>query len=86
MQVDSISPCICCDHTPDPGDSVYYGMPVLKVCGGKPNTYFEVYCPKCGRGGFFQFKSAYLALKAWNEFQEKARFEIAVARHWFSAD
>ena len=53
------------------GDSVYYGMPQLKVCGGKPHTYFEVYCPNCGRGGLLQFKSAYLALKDWNEMQEE---------------
>ena len=71
MKVDRIVPCVCCDHEPDCSDSVYYGMPQLKVCGGKPHTYFEVYCPNCGRGGLFQFKSAYLALKAWNDMQER---------------
>ena len=73
MKVDKIIPCVCCDHEPDCGDSVYYGMPQLKVCGGKPHTYFEVYCPNCGRGGLIQYKSAYLALKGWNELQCRAR-------------
>mgnify|MGYP003523230468 CR=1 FL=1 len=26
-----ITPCICCDHEPDAGDSMYYGMPQLRV-------------------------------------------------------
>ena len=29
MKVDKIIPCICCDHEPNCGDSVYYGMPQL---------------------------------------------------------
>ena len=45
MKVDKIIPCICCDHEPNAGDSVYYGMPQLKVCGGEPDTYFSVFCP-----------------------------------------
>lgn len=73
MLVDKIIPCICCEHEPCSGDSVYYGMPQLKVCGGKPTTYFEVFCPVCGRGGLFQFKSAYLALKDWNAMQTELR-------------
>lgn len=73
MKVEKILPCVCIDHKPTDADSVYYGMPQLKVCGGKPNTWFEVYCPNCGRGGFFQDKSAYLALKRWNEMQEQLR-------------
>lgn len=73
MKVDKILPCVCCDHEPNSGDSVYYGMPLLKVCGGKPETFFEVYCPVCGRGGAFQFKSAYLALRDWNEMQQHLR-------------
>ena len=73
MKVEKILPCICVEHEPSGGDSVYYGMPQLKVCGGKPNTYFEAYCPHCGRGGIFQYKSAFLALKAWNELQEQLR-------------
>ena len=72
MKVDKIIPCVCCDHKPDVSDSVYYGMPQLKVCGGKPETFFEYYCPNCGRGNVgLQYKSAYLALKAWNDMQER---------------
>jgi hypothetical protein len=48
-------------------------MPQLKVCGGKPDTFFEIFCPVCGRGGIFQFKSAYLALKNWNKLQKECR-------------
>lgn len=73
MKVNKIIPCVCCDHEPNSGDSVYYGMPQLKVCGGKPETYFECYCPNCGRGGLIQHKSAYLALKDWNRLQKQCR-------------
>ena len=35
----------------------------------KENKY---YCPDCGRGNVgLQYKSAYLALKAWNDMQER---------------
>lgn len=78
MKVDKIISCACCDHEPNSGDSVYYGMPQLKVCGGKPRTFFEVYCPNCGRGGLFQFESAYLALKDWNEMQENLREAVSL--------
>lgn len=74
MKVDKILPCVCCDHEPNSGDSVYYGMPELKVCGGKPKTFFSVYCPVCGRGSrLLQFESAYLALKDWNKMQRELR-------------
>ena len=73
MKVNKIIPCVCCDHEPNSGDSVYYGMPQLKVCGGKPETYFECYCPNCGRGGLIQHKSEYLALKDWNRLQKRCR-------------
>ena len=66
-----ITPCICCDHEPDVGDSVYYGMPQLRVTDDM--EYFEYYCPNCGRGGCLQFKSAYLAIKNWNKMQERLR-------------
>ena len=46
-------------------------MPQLKVTQGM--DYFEIYCPNCGRGGMLQFKSAYLAVKDWNEMQESLR-------------
>lgn len=70
MKTDII-PCICCDHEPDCGDSVYYGMPQLKVTSDM--QWFEYYCPNCGRGGSFQYKSAYLAIKEWNKMQERLR-------------
>lgn len=71
MKVNKIIPCICCDHEPDCGDSVYYGMPQLKVTDGM--NFFEAYCPNCGRGGLIQYKSAYLAIKGWNKLQERLR-------------
>lgn len=71
MKVDKIIPCICCDHEPDCGDSIYYGMPNLKVTDGMES--FSAYCPNCGRGGCIQYKSAYLAIKGWNKIQECAR-------------
>jgi hypothetical protein len=49
-------------------------MPQLKVCGGGSfGQYYEAFCPVCGCGGLFQFKSAYLALKHWNETQKKTK-------------
>lgn len=27
----TVIPCVCCDHKPDTGDSVYYGMPQLRI-------------------------------------------------------
>ena len=74
MYVMEILPCICCDHEPTDQDSRYYGMPQLKVCGGGPaTTWYEAYCPNCGRCGFFREKSAYKALKRWNALQEELR-------------
>ena len=70
MKTDII-PCICCDHEPDYGDSVYYGMPQLKVTSDM--QWFEYYCPNCDRGSSFQYKSAYLAIKEWNKMQERLR-------------
>ena len=74
MKIDKIIPCRCCDHEPNSGDSIYYGMPQLKVCGGGKSQLYEAYCPVCGIGGCGrQFKSVYLALKNWNELQERLR-------------
>ena len=72
MRVKKIIPCVCIDHIPDASDSVYYGMPQLKVsCGlGASMQFYSPYCPNCGRGGCAEYKSAYLALKSWNEMQE----------------
>ncbi len=71
MKADKISPCVCCGRKTNGGDSVYFGMPMLRVCGGKPETYLEAFCPKCGRGSLLQFKSAYKALKEWNSIQRE---------------
>lgn len=69
MKVDRVLPCVCLGYKPTCTDSIYAGMPQLKVT---PNGgWFEVYCPNCGRGGAFQYKSAYLALKHWNNMQER---------------
>lgn len=71
MKIGEILPCVC---TPD-ADFIadgYAGMPILRTYGGS-DTYFDCKCPKCGRGGLWQFKSAYLALKDWNEMQGNLR-------------
>ncbi len=73
MQVGKVLPCVCIDHEPDVGDSVFYGMPQLKVAGYDGKPLYTPYCPRCGRGGMLQYKSAYLALKAWNEMIEKIK-------------
>ena len=72
MRVKKIIPCVCIDHRPDASDSVYYGMPQLKVSGGFDTSmqFYSPYCPNCGRGGCVEYKSAYLALKSWNKMQE----------------
>lgn len=73
MTVERITPCVCCDHDPTGADSVYYGMPILRVAGNYTphRQYWEAQCPACGRGGIFQYKSAYLALKHWNELMDR---------------
>ena len=68
MKIGNIIPCICIDKLPETGDSSFKGMPQLKVSNGE---WFTHYCPVCGRGGCNSFRSAYLALKDWNEMQER---------------
>ena len=78
MTVDKIIPCVCMDHEPTAADSVYYGMPQLKVNNSmrEHKQFWSAFCPNCGRGGFMAEKSAYLALKKWNLIQENLwRFE-----------
>lgn len=77
MKVDKILPCICTPEY-DSAASLYDGMPLLKVSGGKPNTYFTPFCPKCGRGGMIEYKSAYLALRVWNEMQNQLRNPVKI--------
>ena len=71
MKVGKIIPCICTQNADFSVDG-HAGMPQIKTYGGTDN-YFEIYCPRCGRGGLQQFKSVYLALKDWNEMQEGLR-------------
>lgn len=73
MTVEKIIPCICIDHKPTVADSVYYGMPQLKVSGNylPHKQYWSAFCPNCGRGGCMEEKSAYLALKRWNDLQSE---------------
>lgn len=66
MKVDHIETCVCIDHEPTAADSVYYGMPQLKVTKGQE---WSAFCPNCGRGGCLDFKSQYLALAHWNKMQ-----------------
>lgn len=70
MKTDII-PCICSEETAN--DSVYSGMPQLKVTDNM--EFFEIFCPACGRGGLIQYKSAYLAVKGWNKMQKRLRNE-----------
>jgi hypothetical protein len=75
MTVEKIIPCICIDHEPTVADSVFYGMPVLLPYNSNKEhkQYWNIKCPNCGRGGLFEEKSAYMALKKWNELQESLR-------------
>lgn len=77
MTVDRIIPCICCDHTPDSSDRCDYGMPILipmqSYIPQEHKQLWNVKCPNCGRGGLYEEKSPYLALKKWNELQEHLR-------------
>lgn len=78
MTVDRVIPCICApDYEERKIECVYYAMPQLKVTDTyRGKQFFEAYCPNCGRGGLFQFKSAYLALKDWNKMQERLRMPL----------
>lgn len=68
MKVDKIIPCICMKDKEDYG-SLFDGMPILYV---DKNQHYSYVCPKCGKGlKLSQYKSAYLALKNWNEMQQK---------------
>lgn len=72
MTVDFIIPCVCCDHPPSVDDKCTYGMPILEVTSGvlSHQQWWSCKCTSCGRGGTaIQYKSPYLALKAWNEMQ-----------------
>lgn len=68
MTVEYIIPCICCEQKQNKIGNAYSGMPILLVTGNyNPHVqFYDVQCPKCKRGGMFQDKSAYIALKRWN--------------------
>lgn len=70
MIVDNIETCICIDHKVTYTDSVYYGMPHLKITRGQE---WNIFCPNCGRGGCKEFKSQYYALKDWNDMQKSLK-------------
>ena len=67
MKTNKILPCICCDHTPDCGDSVFYGMPALKISQRiDGELLYTPFCPKCGYESMFQYKSVRKAIIEWN--------------------
>ena len=69
MKLEKIRCCVCIEHEPTTADSVSYGMPQLVVTRGQR---YSAFCPNCGRGSKMdEHKSAYLALKAWNDTQER---------------
>jgi len=65
MRVKEVFPCVCISHKPDTAVSTYYGMPELRTNG----SFWQIRCPRCGRGGLMEFSSQYYALKDWNEMQ-----------------
>lgn len=67
-----IIPCICCENTNDSG------LPQLQVTSSDIHTYYTAYCPNCGRGGIFQFKSERSAIKNWNEMQTDLRTPLKI--------
>lgn len=76
MTVDRIVPCTCVKYKPASCVSTYYGMPILRVCAGeykgKIVNYYEAVCPRCGDHLIGeQYKSPFLALRAWNEWKSQ---------------
>ena len=88
MTVDKIIPCVCCEHPPSVDDASHYGMPILMPYNSLKDhlQFWQAKCPKCGRGGVIDYKSAYLALKGWNEMMrdcyEYERKEIVYEEDW----
>lgn len=69
MKNETIIPCICRDHDPTVADSVYYGMPILRVNNTLVGSEYCAVCPNCGRGGGIASKIAGQAIKEWNKMQ-----------------
>lgn len=65
-----IIPCIC---TPDYNRiiSMTDGMPVLVPSDDM--VWWDIKCPKCGRGNLISQRSPYLAVKEWNKIQTRER-------------
>lgn len=70
MKVDHIETCICADHEPTAMNSLSYGMPQFKIFS---NQEWQIFCPKCGRGGCKEYKSQYHALLDWNHMQQRLK-------------
>lgn len=88
MTIDKIIPCVCCEHPPSTITGPFdYGMPILiPHNNGDHKQWWNVKCPKCGRGGLFNEKSSYYALKAWNECMKRCyqmeNKEIVYEEEW----
>lgn len=86
MTVERILPCVCCDNlsSADASDLHEYGMPILIPNNSmeKHKQFWTVKCPRCGRGGMFQYTSAYLALKDWNDLIKTCRRQDAIVERY----
>lgn len=73
--VKEVLTCVCAGRERTSADSVYFGMPQIKVSNSiRPHKQFwSAYCPNCGRGGLMEEPSAYKALKQWNALQENLK-------------
>lgn len=72
MDKTGIHPCICVSPEPSPADSVYCGMPQLKVyADGNGRPLYTAVCPVCGRGGYPDRKTAETAIADWNKMQDQ---------------
>lgn len=84
MTVKRIIPCVCIEHKPDSGDTCDYGMPKLYVSQSTYDymQFWIAYCPNCKRGlPGTEKKSAYLALRDWNELQKRC-WDIEYKDFW----
>ena len=72
MRVKEVFPCVCIGSKPDTAVSTYYGMPELRTNG----SFWQIRCPRCGRGGLMEFSSQYYALKDEVKEVEKIRRSV----------
>ena len=71
---ETIRPCVCMAKA-EANNSMYAGMPALIPTRNDdperyPHVYWEIKCPRCGRGGILQFKTVNAAIKHWNKMQD----------------